>query len=285
MSKKSMNDKSVSNLNPSDIGQYIRVSTVPAKVLLAALLILAAGFIGWCAFGHITDREFISGVIFPADGKMSGANVPNNGTVMEILVHKGDFVTEGQTLALIAVDKSYTILSAPYSGTVLSYLTENEQFNAFQDIVTLLPERNSGAVTSIIAYADYNASRKIKPGQEIQATPKSETREKVGFVRGRIISITSYPVTFQEAAIKHKNTSLVSEIFPQSNSVFAIRIELDTEKGNPDNLDWSFPQKEHIDMGVGTFCNIEVITRSRSVFGYLLENVQETRNSFKLWAE
>lgn len=270
-------------LSPANIGDYIKISTVSTRVILTATSILAAGFIFWCFCGSITDKEHIKGVVFPSDGA-TGVSVPNDGTVREILVHKGDVIEEGQTLALISVSGSYSILSAPYSGKVLSFIPENEQFNAFEDIVNLLPENGCGTVLNMVAYADYNASRMIRPGQEIQATPMSETREKVGFVKGHIIEVSPYPVSRQESVMKLQNASLAEEIFPDEGSAFEITIKLETNDANPDQLLWSFPLKETVDMSVGTFCSIDVITKSRSVFQYLMENVQETRNSFKLWA-
>lgn len=268
--------------SPADIGSYIKLSTFSSTLILAAMSLLAAGFVFWCFCGSITDREHIQGVVFPSEGA-SGVTVPNDGTVREILVHKGDHVSKGQTLALISVSGSYSILSAPYSGKVLSYIPENGNFNAFENIVNLLSDTASDSVLSVIAYADYNSSRMIRPGQVAQSTPKNETRERVGFVKGHIVSVSPYPVTHQEAVIKMQNASMVDEIFPDTGSVFEIEIQLETDPDNPGGLNWSFPLKNSIDMSVGTFCDIEVVTKSRSIFRYLLENVQETRNSVKLW--
>lgn len=273
----------MADISPSNLGDYIKVSLVSTKVILTALSVLAAGFIFWCFCGSVTDREFINGVVFPEDG-ITGVSVPNDGTVREIMVHKGDMVMKGQTLALISISGSYSILSAPYDGKVLSFIPENERFTAFQDIVNLLPEHSSGAVCNMIAYADYNSSHMMRPGQEIQATPMSETRERIGFVSGRIKTVSPYPVTRQEALMKFHNTSLADGIFPQDGTAFEIRIELDKSESCPEELKWSFPLKEKVDMSTGTFCSIEVITKSRSVFEYLMENVQETRNSFRIWA-
>jgi len=270
--------------SPANVGDYIKVSTVSTRIILTAMSILAAGFIFWCFCGTITDKEHIEGIVFPSNGA-AGAKVPNDGTVRNILVHKGDMVEKGQTIALISVSGSYSLLSAPCSGKVLSFIPENEQFNAFEDIVNLLPEEGYGTVLNMVAYAGYNSSRLIKPGQEIQATPKSETREKVGFVKGRISSVSPFPVSRTEAATKLHNESLVDEIFPDSESAFLVTIELFAEEGHPENLVWSFPLKEKVDMSVGTYCSIDVITKSRSIFQYLMENVQETRNSVKLWTK
>jgi len=269
--------------SPSEIDNYINVSTVSVKTILAALGIIAVGVVLWCFLGTITDREHIKGVVFPSEGT-SGVDIPNDGTVREIFIHKGDKVTKGQTLALVSVAGSYSILSAPYDGVVLSYIPENQSFKAFEDIVDLLPEHVSGPVLNVTAYANFSNKRFMKPGQEVQVTPSNETRERVGFVRGKIVSIAAYPTSRQEAIIKLQNSSIADEIFPDDRSVFEIEILLDTDPDNPEALDWSFPLLDPVDMSVGTFCNIEVIVRARSVFKYLLENVQETGNTIRLWA-
>lgn len=269
--------------SPSEIENYINVSTVSIKAIIGTLGIVAVGVVLWCFLGTITDREHIKGIVFPSDGT-SGVDIPNDGTVREIFVHKGDKVTRGQTLALVSVSGSYSILSAPYDGVVLSYIPENQTFKAFEDIVDLLSDQTSGPVLSVTAYANFSEKRFMKPGQEVQITPSNEKKERVGFVRGKIVSVAAYPTSKQEAVIKLQNSSLADEIFPDDRSVFEIEIEMDTDPDCPDELDWSFPLREPIDMSVGTFCNIEVIVRSRSVFQYLLENAQETKQKIIPWA-
>jgi len=269
--------------SPADIDKYIKVSTVSVKLILTALALVGLGVIIWSFFGTVTDREHIKGVVFPGEGT-AGVNIPNDGTVREVFVHKGDRVVPGQTLALISVSGSYSILSAPFEGIVLSYIPENESFKAFEDIVDLLSEYDGKPVLSVTAFANFENKRFMKPGQEVQVTPSNETRERVGFVRGKIVSISPYPTSRQEAVIKLQNPSMADEIFPDDRSVFEVEISLDTVAGDPTTLDWSFPLKESVDMSVGTFCNIEVIVRSRSVLKYLLENVQESGNKVRLWA-
>jgi len=267
----------------SRIDNYIHVSTVSSKVVLIAMAILAVGVVFWCFCGSITDKEVLQGVVFPSEGT-SGVTVPNDGVVREVFAHKGDRVVKGQALALVSVNGSYSILSAPYDGVIIAYVPENQPFKAFEDVMDILSDSETGPVTTLIAYADFEASRFVKPGQQAQVTPKNETRERVGFVRGVVKSVSQYPLTKQEAILKLQNESLVNEIFSEDRSMFEIVIEMKGRKDNPQKLDWSFVLKEEVDMSVGTFCNIETITKSRSVYKYLLENVQETRNKISLWA-
>lgn len=259
---------------------YIRLTPHSTVVTLLAIAALSIGFLVWAFFGSVTDIEHVRGVVFPSEGTI-GVNIPSQGTVKEVFIHKGDKVSQGQSLALISVDGSYSVLSSPVEGTVLSYIPENGSFNAFEDVVDLLQQGQEASVRSVTAYAGFNSMRFIKPGQQAQVTPSNETRERVGYVRGTVRSVNQYPVSRQEAVLKLQNSALADEIFPDNSSVFEIEIELGSSSENPQELDWSFRSDNMIDMSVGTFCDIEVVTRSRSIMKYLLENVKEARNALR----
>jgi len=274
----------MNNPSPSDAVRFTKISTVPVKLILSALLILCLTLVSWCIFGTVTDKEYLQGVVFPSQGTIS-ANIPNSGKVENIFVHKGDIVTKGQILALVSVDGARSIVSSPIDGVVLSYLPNNYSFNAFENIVDILSSDLSvETVRNVTAYSNFASKRDLKPGQVVQVTPSNEKREEVGYVHGHIRSVSQYPTSKQDALIKLRNPSLVQEIFPDDNSVFEVEIELDVKADNPSKLDWSFSDAKEIDMGVGTFCHVEVITKSRSFFEYLMENARQSRNKLKLWA-
>lgn len=259
---------------------FIRLTPHSTIVSLLAVAVLSAGFLIWAFFGSVTDVEHIRGVVFPSDGT-TGVNIPSSGTVKEIFIHKGDKVSAGQSLALISVEGSYSVLSSPVDGTVLSFIPENGSFNAFEDVVDLLQNGIEGSVRNVTAYANFSSMRFIKMGQQAQVTPSNETRERVGYVRGKVKNVNQYPVSRQEAIIKLQNAALANEIFPDDNSVFEIEIELAENPDGSGGLDWSFKSDSLIDMSVGTFCDVEIVTKSRSIIEYLFENVKEARNSIR----
>lgn len=273
-------------LSPSEMVGYVRLSKARGRIVASAICILTLGLLAWCFFGTMTDKEYIKGVVFPVNGT-DGVSIPNSGMVKELFVHKGDIVAAGQSLALVSVSGIYSIVSSPYDGIVLSNLSENETFEAFEDIFNLLPADSGGdsIVTGVTAYANFKSKRFLAPGQVAQITPANETRERIGYVRGKVVSVSAYPVTKREAILKLQNASLADEIFPDDASVFQVEIEMDINPRNGDELDWSFLSKEKVDMGVGTFCNIEVITKSRNVFNYMLENVSDVGHSVRLWVK
>ena len=209
------------NESLSDAYRNVRVSMLPVRVVLIAISALALGVLAWCFFGQMTDKEYMRGVVFPSEGT-NGVNIPNTGVVKTVFVHKGDKVSAGQSLALVSVSGAYSIVSAPCEGVVLSYIPENEGFEAFEDIVDLLPDSASGPVRSVTAFADFNAKRFLAPGQTAQVTPANETRERVGYVRGKVVHVSEYPVSKREAVLKLQNASLADEIFPDKSSVFEV---------------------------------------------------------------
>ncbi len=262
----------------------IRVTAPATRVTLGALVFLFAAMVYWIFFGTISDKDHMSGVVFPDTGTYE-VSVPYDGQVKDIFVTNGQTVRQGEPLASVSIAGAYSVLSSPCGGTVLNFKPVNDVFNAYEGIVNILPDTESGIVRRVVALTDFRTQRELRVGQDAQITPSNETRERVGYVNGKVTSVSQYPVTRQEMLTKLNNSSIVDEIFPESGSVFEVTITMDMDENDPSQLDWSFPLKEEVETGVGTFCDITVIIRARSVFQYLMENVRETGNKIRLIAK
>ena len=272
---------------PDDFGrvdEYIHLTSTSIAVGLGALTVLFLAFVTWMFFGKITDKAYLRGVVFPSQGTVD-VQLPNKGLVRTMFVHKGDAVTEGQALALVSVEGSYSIVSAPTDGVVLSYIAEGETFEPFEGVVNLLAQGESARISTVIAFGDFKTSRNLKTGQRSQVTPSYDSRERIGYVEAKVGDIVPYPISRQEAGDFFENNSIVDEFFPDAGAVYMIEIDMETDESDPSGLKWSFDNKDLMDMSVGTYCDIEVEVRSRSLFNYLLENIREDENSVKLWLE
>ena len=263
---------------------YIKVTTPSTFIRLIALGILFVSVLVWFFFGSVTDTAQLKGVIFPSRGTVS-VNLPHSGLVRTVFVHKGDEVKAGELLALVSIDGSFSMVSSPSDGVVLSYLSEGAAFEPFEGIVSLLSQEETGKANSVIAFANFKESRDLKKGQTAQVTPTYDSRERIGYIKGEVADVVPYPISRKEAEDFFENESIVDEIFPESGAVFFVSIDLNTLPGNPAALDWSFDSDEEHDTGVGTYCDIQVITRSRSLFKYLFENIRDKKNAVKLWLE
>ena len=107
----------------------------------------------------------------------------------------------------------------------------------------------------------------------VELTPKNLTREKNGYIAGHITEIEKYPISREDAVKRLKNETFVGDIFPAQGAVFVVKMVLHRQEDG--SLAWSFKPDEPIDMGTGTFCDIRIVTKRRSVYKYLFESVRE----------
>ena len=234
--------------------------------------------------GHITDKRYIGGLVFPDKGIVT-VQLPNNGMVNDVYVNTGDHVNAGEELAMVSVGSANSIISSPCSGIVLGHKGQHESFVQYEPIFNVLSQETPAQVRTIVAYAPFTIQRELRVGMEIQATPTYDTREKIGYVSGRITNIAKFPINRQEALQKLKLNDFLDDIFPKEGSVFEISIELNQDSTTHDGLAWSFEQNIPVEMSVGTFCNIQVITKDRSVYDYLFENIMKEAHYVKMLVE
>ena len=181
--------------SPEQMVDHLRVTFVPSYLLAAAVLLLLAAFIAWGVLGSVGDKVYYSGVVFPVQGT-TDITLPNKGIVRNMLVHNGDSVRKGQTVARVSIGDGHTFLTSRVSGLVISTKADNEPFEAFDPIVSVIDGTNADPnsnQTQLIAYADNEAQRHLQIGMETQVWPANEKRDEIGYVRGRVSQVVRYP--------------------------------------------------------------------------------------------
>jgi len=268
-------------LSPAQLADHLRVTYVPAYLLAAAIGLLLAAFIVWGVLGTVSDKAYYSGVVFPAQGT-TDMTLPNKGIVRTMLVQNGDSVHPGQTIAMVTVGDSHSFLTSTVSGLVISAKADNEPFEAFDPIISVVDDGagregtgaqgREGAKTQLIAYADNDAQRQLRIGMEAQVWPANEKRDEIGYVRGRIAQVVRYPAKVSKVRQELKSDILARHLTDEGqNLVYEVRIDLLRSPNDTTQYDWSFGQPDDVDMGVGTYCSVLTETRRRSMFQYLFE--------------
>ena len=287
--------KALEKLNsPQNLSEYVKVTSPSVYLVIGTLLLLAIGLVLWSFYGTVTDKVNVSGVVFPAQGTV-GINIPNAGVVRTVYVHRGDHVNANQTVALVSIDQAYSIVTAPYDGTVLNYKAENDHFEAFESLVNLIPDQpsqvtgdlHSAASNHIIAFVDFQTQRKLKNGMEVQVSPSNLPREKFGYITGEIVRLSQYPVDKKEVQKRLQVEEFANDIMPTQGSAFEIEIELHTIEGHPDQYAWSTARanKSSSDLdknlSVGSFCDVQIVTRKTNVVSYLFNDVKQKVESIR----
>jgi hypothetical protein len=202
-----------------------------------------------------------------------------------MLVHNGDSVRQGQTVAMISVGDSHSFLTSTVNGLVISTKADNEPFEAFDPIVSVV---DGNAVdghsqhTQLIAYADNEAQRDLRIGMEAQVWPADEKRDEIGYVRGRITQVVRYPADADEVRQTLKSNILAKRLLEQGDVVYEVRIDLLRSPEDSTRYDWSFGEPADVSMGIGTYCSVLTETRRRSMFQYLFEASRTHFRNLKL---
>ena len=269
--------------SPNQIGEHLRVTSVPTYLLAAAIIILFGAFFVWGFLGNVSDKAYYSGVVFPVQGT-TDITLPNKGMVRTMLVHNGDSVRQGQTVALVSIGDSYSFLTSTVDGLVISTKTDNEPFEAFDPIVSVIDGNASDGQsqhTQLIAYADNEAQRDLRIGMETQVWPADEKRDEIGYVRGRITQVVRYPAAADEVRKTLKSNILAKQLLEQGDVVYEVRIDLLRLPEDSTRYDWSFGEPADVSMGIGTYCSVLTETKRRSMFQYLFESARTRFRNLK----
>lgn len=254
------------------MGKLLHITHASTFLLGVALMLMIGAFVVWGFLGKVSDKARYSGVVFPASGT-TDVMLPNQGVVRSMIVHSGDPVSVGQPVALVSVGESYSILSSSISGTVLSAKMDNESFEAFEPIVSIIGEAGNtdNAATVVVAFADNATRRDLRPGMEAQVWPEDESRDEIGYIRGTITAVDPYPMSAEQAKLLFRNPEIIATLVAMDGPAYRVTISLNRMKDFPSQYDWSFGVPDGVDMSVGTYCSILTETRTRSIFEYLFE--------------
>jgi hypothetical protein len=257
--------------SPSEIGDHLKITYVPTYLLATAICLLIAAFIVWGFLGNVSDKAYYSGVIFPKEGT-TDITLPNHGVVRNMLVHNGDSVHAGQTVAMVSVNGSYSFLSSTVNGLVISVKGDSEPFEGFEPIVSIVKKGAANRQTQLIAYADNDAQRHLCVGMEAQVWPANEKRDEIGYVYGRISRVVRYPAKLSKVREKLKSETLAKQLTGDGEDlVYEVQIDLRRAPDDSTGYDWSFGKPDDVSMEIGTYCSVLTETRRRSMFEYLFE--------------
>ena len=257
--------------SPSEIGDHLKITYVPTYLLATAICLLIAAFIVWGFLGNVSDKAYYSGVIFPKEGT-TDITLPNHGVVRNMLVHNGDSVHAGQTVAMVSINGSYSFLSSTVNGLVISVKGDSEPFEGFEPIVSIVKKGAANRQMQLIAYADNDAQRHLCVGMEAQVWPANEKRDEIGYVYGRISRVVRYPAKLSKVRQKLKSETLAKELTGDGEDlVYEVQIDLRRAPDDSTGYDWSIGKPDDVSMEIGTYCSVLTETRRRSMFEYLFE--------------
>ena len=258
----------------SEAEEMARVASPKVRIVIAAMVAMMVVVIYWCIFGTINYKVTAQGVVFPF-AEAAPISVPYDGTVSRSMVTHGAAVTYGTGIVEIRNALSTSIVTAPRDGVVIQTLQPGTPFKPGEPVAWLMPQTQQMAGREMLCYVTYNNLRKLKIGQQVQATPANMERENWGYAYGRVVGIEQYPTTRQEIVNRLKLDPLAAFI-QDGQALYEVRVTLDEQDGG---LVWSREKSRNVKIGNGALCNIQVITQKKPVWRVLVGTVENTIQS------
>ena len=258
----------------SEAKEMARVASPKVRIVIAAMVAMMVVVVYWCIFGTVNYKVNAQGVVFPF-GEATPVTVPYDGTVSRMMITPGTAVTYGTGIVEIHNALSTSTVTAPRDGVVISTLPIGTQFKAGEPVAWLLPQTQQMAGREMLCYVTYNDLRKLKTGQQVQATPANMERENWGYIYGKVVGIEQYPTTRKEIINRVKLDPLAAFI-QDGQAVYEVRVVFDTQDGG---LVWSREKSRNVTVGNGALCNIQVITEKKPVWRVLVGTVENTVQS------
>lgn len=255
----------------SEAKEMARVASPKVRIVIAAMVAMMVVVVYWCIFGTINYKVSAQGVVFPF-GEAVPISIPYDGTVSRSLVTHGNAVTIGAGIVEIRNVLSTTTVTAPRDGVVIQTLPLGKQFKAGEPVAWLLPQTQQVAGREMLCYVTYDDLRKLKIGQQVQATPANMEREDWGYAYGQVVGIEQYPTTRQEIVSRVKLDPLAAFI-KDGQAMYEVRVMLDEQNGG---LVWSREKSRNVKVGNGALCNIQIITQKKPVWRVLIGTVDNS---------
>jgi len=112
----------------------------------------------------------------------------------------------------------------------------------------------------LVAYVPATVAKTVQPGENAEIMLTAFRVEDVGFMRGRVLSISEYPATDEELMATLKNETL-AHVLAEGEPVHEVRVEMEKDPSTPSGFLWSTPKGAQFRITPGSLCKVSIITR------------------------
>lgn len=242
-------------------------------IALGALALLCFAILFWSITGTIPVRVRGMGIVVKPGG-IYNIGSPVAGTLSVLLVDEGDTVRAGQVVARIqtapvqiAPDGSKIIpqtvpIIARQSGRILeAFVDPDGIIERGQPLMSLEPGDAKTPLLAVI-YVSPLDGRALLPGMEAHIAPSTVRPEEYGFLRGRIVSVSAYPVSQAGMMRAYHNENLVEKL-RRGDSPVEVVAELFPNPKNPSGYLWTSPHGPPAPLVSGTLCEASLTLENR----------------------
>lgn len=296
---------------PEQLDRLMTVTSLRSWLILLAAGIILVSTIVWGVTGSINTRVETNGVLVNNGGVVA---IPSGvaGQVSDIRVKTGATIKKGDIIArldqkelideinalIVKIDagrkagqdvsalagqlvslrkeldeKSY-IVAKEDGRAVEVYVKNGEYLQAGSPVV--LMARGGDSVKNLIAvmYVPVEEGRRLTAGMEANIYPSFASKEEYGYMIGRVVSISEYPVTGQNI-YSLVGSEDIAKKFTASGAVLEVSIDLVPSADTVSGFKWSTSLGPPLKIENGTLCAGAIITGKMRPIEMIIPSVRK----------
>jgi HlyD family secretion protein len=120
-----------------------------------------------------------------------------------------------------------------------------------------------------VTYFPVRDGKRIRTGMSIQVTPDTVKRERFGGIRGRVLSVSAFPVTKEGAALLLGNSEIAQRLLKDEPQIEVVA-ELEKDSSTYSGYKWSSSKGPRLPITAATTTSGRVTVEMRSPVTYIL---------------
>lgn len=234
-------DRARSVRTNEDLSRPLRLVSMPAKLSLAAALVIILGGALYLFGGQIAVTTTASGVIVNPPGNTLISSLVD-GNIVRPLPPVGARVSVGDLLTDVReADGTLDGVHAPITGHVVSHSTSlNSMVQVGDSIMTIAPDTEP--MTALL-FSSARSISSIVPGLPAEVAVTTLDTGETGVLLGAVTSVSPLPVTDERLALILDDDLLI-EALTRNGPVHEVIVNFGTDPSKPLGLTWSGPGPE-----------------------------------------
>ena len=249
--------------SPDRLDQRVALSSRRGWLFLSGASLLTLVILWWSLSADVPVR--VGGAaILVRPGGVYNLYAPGAGRIDELLVDEGDTVRAGQIVARLQPANGQKKIEIParQSGRILeAFVDPFQEIERGQSLFSLEVGDGKTPLLGVI-YVSPLDGRSVSPGMEVRLSPSTVRPEQHGFLRGKVVSVSAYPVSQAGMMRAYHNQNLANKLAGNDSPVEVVA-ELFAESQNPSGYAWTSGRGPSQPLVSGTLCRGNITLESR----------------------
>jgi len=141
-------------------------------------------------------------------------------------------------------------------------------------VISIVKEGEGVKDLIAVLYVPVEAGKRLAPGMKTRISPSTIQMEEFGYLLGRIVAISEYPVTVHTAAQKLGSNELATT-YVGNTACLEVLVDLEANNETESGYQWSTPSGPPTKIDNGTVCNASVVTDTQRPIEMVIPQIKK----------